>query len=274
VRLDSGWERFHPLLPTGEQRQLLGLGARTPVLGIERPAYSNSVPVEWRHGIVRTDRWPAGPPQGRRRLRTVGRASKSRLTRTSKRSSRLLSQRPSARHGPLGSRQKSCPHRIAPIREPGWWSSSPDGWCSPRPTPSRRPPPTRCWSRPAWAPTSATWFPRARAGRGPPRRAQPCACSRSLLQLGYLPLRWTPASTTASSSPNLDAYNPPAGRFTWTWVNPPATLALQWAEGQYTTMTRGAVMAFESDQGSRPTGTPATTCGPTCSLPRQAPTHP
>lgn len=57
VRLDSGWERFHPLLPNAEQRQLLGLGARTPALGIERLAHSNSVPVEWRHGIVRTDRF-------------------------------------------------------------------------------------------------------------------------------------------------------------------------------------------------------------------------
>ncbi len=57
VRLDSGWERFHPVLPNAEQRQLLGLGARTPALGIERLAYSNSVPVEWRHGLVRTDRF-------------------------------------------------------------------------------------------------------------------------------------------------------------------------------------------------------------------------
>ena len=57
VRPDTGWERLYPVLPDGVQRQLLGLGARTPVLGIERLAYSNSVPVEWRHGIVRTDRF-------------------------------------------------------------------------------------------------------------------------------------------------------------------------------------------------------------------------
>lgn len=57
VRPDSGWERFHPVLPSAEQRQLLHLGARTPALGIERLAYSNSVPVEWRHGLVRADRF-------------------------------------------------------------------------------------------------------------------------------------------------------------------------------------------------------------------------
>jgi len=57
VRIDSGWERFHPVLPNAEQRQLLGVGARTPALGIERLAYSSSVPVEWRHGVVRTDRF-------------------------------------------------------------------------------------------------------------------------------------------------------------------------------------------------------------------------
>lgn len=57
VPLDSGWERFHPVLPSAEQRRLLSLGARTPALGIERLAYWKSVPVEWRHGLVRTDRF-------------------------------------------------------------------------------------------------------------------------------------------------------------------------------------------------------------------------
>lgn len=57
VGLDSGWERFHPVLPTAEQRKLLNLGARTPALGIERVAYSSGTAVEWRHGVVRTDRF-------------------------------------------------------------------------------------------------------------------------------------------------------------------------------------------------------------------------
>ncbi len=57
VRIDSGWERFHPVLPNAEQRRLLELGSRTPTLGIERLAYAGAVPVEWRHGMVRTDRF-------------------------------------------------------------------------------------------------------------------------------------------------------------------------------------------------------------------------
>lgn len=57
VRPDCGWERVTPVLPSTEQRQLLGLGARTPAYGIERLAYVGSRPVEWRHGVVRADRF-------------------------------------------------------------------------------------------------------------------------------------------------------------------------------------------------------------------------
>ena len=45
------------MLPTAEQRDLLGLGARTPALAIERRATSHGNPVEWRHGLVRADRF-------------------------------------------------------------------------------------------------------------------------------------------------------------------------------------------------------------------------
>jgi len=54
---DAGWERLRPVLPTAEQRDLLGLGARTPALAIERRATSHGTPVEWRHGLVRADRF-------------------------------------------------------------------------------------------------------------------------------------------------------------------------------------------------------------------------
>ena len=54
---DAGWERLRPVLPTAEQRDLLGLGARTPALAIERRASSHGTPVEWRHGLVRADRF-------------------------------------------------------------------------------------------------------------------------------------------------------------------------------------------------------------------------
>lgn len=66
IRPDSGWERVSPLLPEPEQRQLLQLGSRTPAFGIERLAREGTRPVEWRHGIIRADRfqfvsrWSAG----------------------------------------------------------------------------------------------------------------------------------------------------------------------------------------------------------------------
>ena len=50
-------ERLRPVLPTAEQRDLLGLAARTPALAIERRATSQGTPVEWRHGLVRADRF-------------------------------------------------------------------------------------------------------------------------------------------------------------------------------------------------------------------------
>jgi hypothetical protein len=40
-----------------EQRELLGPPARTPALAIERLAVRDATPVEWRHGLVRADRF-------------------------------------------------------------------------------------------------------------------------------------------------------------------------------------------------------------------------
>jgi GntR family transcriptional regulator len=57
IRPDAGWERIRPVLPEPEQRGLLGLPARTPALAIERLATWQTTPVEWRHGLVRADRF-------------------------------------------------------------------------------------------------------------------------------------------------------------------------------------------------------------------------
>jgi GntR family transcriptional regulator len=57
IRPDTGWERINPVLPGPEQRDLLGLPVRTPALAIERLASSQTTPVEWRHGLVRADRF-------------------------------------------------------------------------------------------------------------------------------------------------------------------------------------------------------------------------
>ncbi|HLI45283.1 MAG TPA: GntR family transcriptional regulator [Acidimicrobiales bacterium] len=57
LRPDSGWERLLPVLPSPEQRGLLGLGPRTSAFAIERLAYAGPIAVEWRHGIIRADRF-------------------------------------------------------------------------------------------------------------------------------------------------------------------------------------------------------------------------
>jgi GntR family transcriptional regulator len=57
VRANAGWERLYPVLPSREQRDLLRLPARTPALAVERLTLRDSTPVEWRHGLVRADRF-------------------------------------------------------------------------------------------------------------------------------------------------------------------------------------------------------------------------
>ena len=57
VRPDAGWERIRPVLPSPEQRGLLRLPARTPALAVERLATWQTAPVEWRHSLVRGDRF-------------------------------------------------------------------------------------------------------------------------------------------------------------------------------------------------------------------------
>jgi len=57
VRPDAGWERIRPVLPSPEQRGLLRLPARTPALAVERLATWQTAPVEWRHSLVRADRF-------------------------------------------------------------------------------------------------------------------------------------------------------------------------------------------------------------------------
>lgn len=57
LRPDAGWERISPVLPTAEQRELLGLDPHTPALAIERLTSAHTAPVEWRHGLVRADRF-------------------------------------------------------------------------------------------------------------------------------------------------------------------------------------------------------------------------
>lgn len=57
LRPESGWERVTPVLPTTDQRRLLGLARSMPAFGIERLAFQGQLAVEWRHGIIRADRF-------------------------------------------------------------------------------------------------------------------------------------------------------------------------------------------------------------------------
>ncbi len=57
ARPTSGWERIRPVLPEPTQRSLLGIDARQPAFGIERLAFADPTPVEWRHSVVRGDRF-------------------------------------------------------------------------------------------------------------------------------------------------------------------------------------------------------------------------
>jgi GntR family transcriptional regulator len=52
-----GSERIRPELPTPEQRRVLKVAGRQPVFAIERVAFAGDRPLEWRHSVVRGDRY-------------------------------------------------------------------------------------------------------------------------------------------------------------------------------------------------------------------------
>lgn len=70
LRLTSGWERVRPVLPERTQRVLLDVDARQPAFAIERLAFAGPTPVEWRHGVVRGDRFTFVARWAERRLDT------------------------------------------------------------------------------------------------------------------------------------------------------------------------------------------------------------
>jgi peptidoglycan hydrolase-like protein with peptidoglycan-binding domain len=79
-----------------------------------------------------------------------------------------------------------------------------------------------------------------------------------LAELGYLPLTFTPASSSSagsaapgdeSSSAGSSGPGDEAGSFAWKWSTFPAALTSLWNEGQPNAITTGAIMAFESQHG-------------------------
>jgi lipoprotein-anchoring transpeptidase ErfK/SrfK len=78
-----------------------------------------------------------------------------------------------------------------------------------------------------------------------------------LAVLGYLPVRFHYAGTGPgpNTANQLDAaIKPPAGTFSWRYPNTPAALVNMWAPGTFGEMTRGAIMAFENNNGMTPDG--------------------
>ncbi len=72
-----------------------------------------------------------------------------------------------------------------------------------------------------------------------------------LAQLGYLPVSFNSSKPVANTlSAQLQAaQHAPAGNFSWRWGNVPSALRSFWSPGASGVMTRGAIMAFESDHG-------------------------
>lgn len=53
----SGWERISPGLSSASHNEALGIGADDPVFLVERLARTSDRAVEWRHAVVRGDRF-------------------------------------------------------------------------------------------------------------------------------------------------------------------------------------------------------------------------
>ncbi len=57
LRLHGGWERITAVVPTPAERALLGIDTGTAALAIDRLGCADGRPVEWRHTLVRGDRF-------------------------------------------------------------------------------------------------------------------------------------------------------------------------------------------------------------------------
>ena len=76
-----------------------------------------------------------------------------------------------------------------------------------------------------------------------------------LARLGYLPLNFRGRNVPLTpQAQEQAAVHPPAGTFSWRYPNTPSALRSFWKPGASGTVTRGAVMQFENDQGMTPDG--------------------
>ncbi len=73
-----------------------------------------------------------------------------------------------------------------------------------------------------------------------------------LAELGYLPVSWSPVGADVARTVRAQvaaAVRPPRGHFAWRYGDEPASLVALWRPGELNVMTRGAVMAFQTDHG-------------------------
>lgn len=57
LQVTSGWERITPTIPSPAERSALRLPNRQAVFSVERLTRAAARPVEWRHSLVRGDRY-------------------------------------------------------------------------------------------------------------------------------------------------------------------------------------------------------------------------
>ncbi|WP_235022821.1 GntR family transcriptional regulator [Amycolatopsis alkalitolerans] len=57
IRLERGEEKIHAVMPTPAERALLGCDPGAAAFSIDRAGYARGEPVEWRHTLVRGDRF-------------------------------------------------------------------------------------------------------------------------------------------------------------------------------------------------------------------------
>ncbi len=77
-----------------------------------------------------------------------------------------------------------------------------------------------------------------------------------LATLGYLPVNFNSSASVPSTpaAQEAAAIHPPAGSFSWRWGSIPGQLRTMWQPGAFGPITKGAVMAFENNQGMAPDG--------------------
>jgi hypothetical protein len=80
-----------------------------------------------------------------------------------------------------------------------------------------------------------------------------------LAQAGYLPLAWHAAGAGVARTPGAEAQaavSAPDGTFAWRYHDTPHQLQAMWSAGKENTITRGALMKFESENGLTVDGLP------------------